>query len=182
MPVVNDVPNQNYFNPGLWTNLKPKEKTKKTEKRKVKDFENLLLSKNESVDAPVSDGVADAKTIDSLLDDVHAAGDALAKRPFPDEIKKYRETIKRFIGVIVENSYIIEEGRGVPNWQKPKYNIPGIVIDKGKRTERSTFLNLKIIDTKLDNLAAEILVSQKSRIKILAAINEINGLLVDMLH
>ncbi|MDR2842253.1 MAG: DUF327 family protein [Spirochaetaceae bacterium] len=188
MPLVNWNP-FTIPNPLLNENLKHNAgKTSEKEKTKrAPAFSRLLKKGLTGTKERIAISAADAalsqeKIVETLLDDVFSAGDDLKNRPFPNEIKKYRDCIKKFIGYVVENNYTIEKNKGVPNGQKPKYNRPGLKVDPEKRSERMQFSAIKIIDQKLDKLAAEILMVQNVNIKLLADIEEINGLLIDMLQ
>jgi uncharacterized protein YaaR (DUF327 family) len=48
--------------------------------------------------------------------------------------------------------------------------------------KRKKFTQVEIIDQKLEQLAAGILSNQKDQLGLLGKIEEINGLLVDLLH
>ncbi|MDR2071866.1 MAG: DUF327 family protein [Spirochaetaceae bacterium] len=100
-----------------------------------------------------------------LLDQVHIAGDALSKRPFPPEIKAYKEAVRDFVHYVVENSFDTEE------------QMSGINIRRRKK-----FTMVQVIDKKLEEMAVAILQGQADKLGILARIEEINGLLVDLLQ
>jgi uncharacterized protein YaaR (DUF327 family) len=48
-------------------------------------------------------------------------------------------------------------------------------------TKQKTYTLVKVVDEKLDSLAADILFNQKDQIALAAKVNEISGLLVDIL-
>ena len=68
--------------------------------------------------------------------------------------------------------YDIEEEKGIP-----------IRTGKGlmRVTKQNTYTLVKVVDEKLDSLAADILFNQKNQIALAAKVNEISGLLVDIL-
>ena len=92
-----------------------------------------------------------------------ASGDALKKTPDMDTIREYRHTVKSFVKFVVQHSIRVEE------------TTSGANIMKRKR-----FTLVRVIDEKLDALAASVLAGQKEQISILAQIDQINGLLVDL--
>ena len=101
--------------------------------------------------------------LEELLDGVFASGDALKKTPAMDTIREYRHTVKSFVKFVVQHSIRVEE------------TTSGANIMKRKR-----FTLVRVMDEKLDALAASVLAGQKEQISILAQIDQINGLLVDL--
>jgi uncharacterized protein len=97
------------------------------------------------------------------LDSVFSSGDSLKKSPTLDAIKDYRQKVKAFIKYAVAHSIRVEE------------TTSGASILKRKR-----FTLVKVIDEKLQALAVSVLSAQKEQLAILAQIDEINGLLVDL--
>jgi len=103
----------------------------------------------------------------ALLDEVHESGDALSKRPFPEEIKRYKASVRRFMRFVVDNALGVETRRG----------RRGSIL---RGTEDKIHTTLTIVDAKLERLAADLLSGQADRLALLARIDEINGLLVDL--
>ncbi len=144
-----------------------KEKTSKTASTKRKSFGSVFkttkemseIQNIESADAPSE---AD---IPQLLDDIHSLGDALRDRTSPENLLKYKNAIKKFLHFIVEHGYTTNE-----TWVKKS------IFEKKKLTI------VRLVNQKLENLATGILSGQKKGLEILANIEEINGLLVDLLH
>jgi uncharacterized protein YaaR (DUF327 family) len=105
------------------------------------------------------------ESIQFLLDKVHDLGDALSKRPFIEEIKAYKQAVRNFVHYVVENGFDTEE------------HISGANLLKRKK-----FTLVQVIDKKLEEMAAAILRGQSNQLGILAALDEIKGLLVDLLE
>jgi uncharacterized protein YaaR (DUF327 family) len=103
--------------------------------------------------------------LENLLDDVYSKGEELKDSPTFDHIKTYRKSVKRFMDYIVKNTVRIDE------------KISGANILKRKR-----FTLVEIVDTKLESLVTEVLRSQKDQVSILNKVDEINGLLVDLMQ
>jgi uncharacterized protein YaaR (DUF327 family) len=101
--------------------------------------------------------------LNDLLDDVHSFGDALKNRPFPDEIQQYKRAVKRFMQFVVHNTFDIKSEQ---------------IKIRGKE---KVYTSVTVIDQKLESLAAKVMAGQGEKLGILARINEINGLLVDLL-
>lgn len=106
---------------------------------------------------------ASEESLHLLLDGVHNAGDALAKRPFPDEIKAYKQAVRNFVHYIVENCFAAEEHQSGANLLR-----------------RKKFTLVQIIDQKLEELASAVLQGQSDQLSILARTDEIRGLLIDL--
>jgi len=123
---------------------------------------------------PVSD-----ESINALMDDVRDSGDILKNRPLPDEIMRYKQAVRNFINYVVQNCYSLDYEEGVPNKLKPgfkgKRTAPG--ADKGKMHTK-----ISVIDKKLEDLAAMLLSSQKYQIELISRLEEIRGLLIDLLQ
>ncbi len=106
----------------------------------------------------------DSRNLEELLDEVSAMGEKLAENPTIDNIKEYKKRVGDFINYIVNKAVILEE------------RVSGLDILKRKR-----FTLVKIIDRKLEQLAAEVLRNQRDQLMILEKVEEINGMLVDLL-
>ena len=146
-------------------------KNKKTAEAKnsfVSFFEKAVLGKVKEL--PLSED-----SLHELLDEIHNAGDALSKRPFPPEIASYKEAVRDFIHYVVENSYGKEKQTGIKKYQK---------LSDGKVVPLSPkeFTLIKVIDSKLEGMAASILRGQLNQLEILEKLDEIKGLLVDLLE
>jgi uncharacterized protein YaaR (DUF327 family) len=141
------------------------------------DRDTLTLEPENAASAALSG----AGALTSLLDDVHDAGDALSKRPFPEEIKRYRSAVQKFMRYVIDNAYSVKEDTGIPNGEKAGFNGACRKHDPESRRARNKYSSVQIIDQKLDRLAADIMTGQMKQIKLLKNIEEINGLLVDLL-
>jgi uncharacterized protein len=142
-----------------------KKKTGRKEKAQRKSFSQLVESAGEGGEPSAEDFPEHGGRggIEELLDAVFSSGDTLKKAPTVDSIRDYRHKVKAFITYTVRHSVTVEE------------TTSGSNILKRKR-----FTILKVIDEKLEALAASVLAAQKEQIAILAQIDEINGLLVDL--
>lgn len=98
-----------------------------------------------------------------LLDAVFRAGDRLKRRTDAAALKTYREAVQRFVALVVKH------GLGVEHTQS------GSDVLKRKR-----YALIRVIDEKLDRLASAMLANQRNQLELLAKIDEITGLLVDL--
>ncbi len=154
-----------FFNPHGQKKRKveKKESTKKTFKTVMSQVnqDNSGLSGIESVSS-------EEFPLEELLDEIHEAGDYLKQSPTMTAVMEYKKSVKRFIKYIVGHGLELVEQEGVkfanPMKKQKKYTI------------------IRVIDQKLEKLAAGIMQNQKSQLEMLEAVNEINGLLVDLLQ
>lgn len=102
--------------------------------------------------------------LESLLDEVHQAGDRLKDNPSVDLVQAYKKAVRDFMHRVVEGSFSLEEK-----------------TSGGSILKRKKYYRIAVIDEALERLAAEILRNQRDKLEILRRVDEINGLLVDLL-
>ncbi len=141
-----------------------KKKVDKSEVKKM-NFSSLLeVDKNESISFDSIDN--SNLDLEDLLDDIHEAGETLKEIPSLQNIKIYKGTVSKFLKFIVKNSLETETSAGSnfnPLKKQKKYTI------------------IRIVDEKLERLAAGVLQNQSDKLNILEKIEEINGLIVNLL-
>jgi uncharacterized protein YaaR (DUF327 family) len=154
-------------------------KTGLRESRTVKFLEVLEQSAADSPEALgfFKDTAPSEEAVQELLDTVRSIGDDLRQRPVREEILKYKKAVRDFLHYVVENGYAVKEQEGIPNAQKPGYK--GSLWDPAAK-RATAFHIVRVVDRKLDKLAAEILNGQVSQLELLAKLEEITGLLVDL--
>ena len=106
------------------------------------------------------------------MDAVHSAGSDLLERPFGDEIIRYKKAVRDFVHYVVENGYEMVQLQG------PKKKV---MIRGEKEWLPRVYNQIKVIDKKLDELAAAILSGQADKLAKVSRLDEINGLLVDLI-
>jgi uncharacterized protein len=143
-----------------------KKKAGRKDKTQRRGFSDLVESVSESGEASTEDFADDHRRrgIEELLDAVFVSGDSLKKSPTLESIRDYRQKVKDFVTYAVRHSIAVEE------------TTSGANILKRKR-----FTLVKVIDEKLEALAVSVLAAQKEQLAILAQIDEINGLLVNLM-
>jgi uncharacterized protein YaaR (DUF327 family) len=178
--VDGDVPSF-YMNPAAYTHVK--EETKKTKgSRPVgktgfsRIFEELR-GKTAGELGPFPNLPVSEETLDLLMDEVRSAGDTLRSRPFPDEIIRYKQAVRNFMHYVVENSYALDHETGIPKFLKPGYKG---VRGTPEAMKQITYTKIKVIDKKLEDLAALLLSSQMPQLELASRLEEIKGLLVDL--
>jgi len=111
------------------------------------------------------------EALTELMDAVHSAGSDLKERPFADEILRYKKAVRNFVHYVIENGYEVQVSQGI----KKK------IASRGKDEWRTTvYRQVKVVDKKLEELAAAILAGQITQLQRVSKIDEITGLLVDL--
>ena len=116
------------------------------------------------------------RTLTDMSKEVHAAhliemkqgideqGARLADRVDVKEFEKYRRLIREFLDEIVSNGYT--------------FSREDAYAARGKHRYIAT---VKIVDEKLDELGKEVMSEQADKLKILSSIDDIRGLLLDLM-
>ncbi|MDR2629856.1 MAG: YaaR family protein [Spirochaetaceae bacterium] len=139
-------------------------------------FSTLLETTVEPAEVPGEYSPSD-EAVQELLDEVHSSGDDLKKRPFPEEIKRYKRAVRNFLHYVVENGFGVERQKGIPNSQKSGFKGP-----RESAKDYKAYTVVQVVDQKLEQLAAGILAGQVTQLEILAKVDEITGLLVNLLR
>ncbi|MDR2393949.1 MAG: DUF327 family protein [Treponema sp.] len=162
-----------FFNPGAYTGIKgePKKKPGDSSIRKGPPpfFSGILEHINRDAEAEPMATVGDLplseQGLNELLDAVHTTGDTLKNRPFPEEILQYKTAVRNFLHYVVKHGYTMEK------------QVSGTNLLK-----RKNFAIVQVVDRKLEQLAAGILAGQIVQLEILKRLEEITGLLVDVMQ
>jgi uncharacterized protein YaaR (DUF327 family) len=104
------------------------------------------------------------KHIGSLLGELVGLADTITCRNDIALFEKYRVRLKELLTEVAKNAYILS---------------PEFVTDKDGR--QRVYATISIIDGKLDSLAKEILSENSGRLDFLSRVDEIRGLIMDML-
>lgn len=125
------------------------------------------LEAEESEAAAAAPGIEDFSdaALARLLDDVHGSGDKLKENPTVALVQDYKKAVRDFVHYVVERSYSLEEK-----------------TSGGNILKRKKYYRLAVIDESLEKLAAEILRNQRDKLEILRRVDEIYGMLVDLLR
>jgi len=178
--VDGDVPSF-YMNPAAYTHVKEEPKKTKGVKHGGKaSFSHIfeeLRGKTAGELGPFPNLPVSEETLDLLMDEVRSAGDTLRSRPFPDEIVRYKQAVRNFMHYVVENCYNLDHETGIPKFLKPGYKG---VRGTPEAMKQITYTKIKVIDKKLEDLAAMLLASQMPQLELASRLEEIKGLLVDL--
>jgi uncharacterized protein YaaR (DUF327 family) len=104
------------------------------------------------------------RSLEELLDEVHSSGGDLLEAQSLEAIKRYRSAVRDFLDLALARMLALEE------------RSSGAGVAKRKR-----FTQIRIIDQKLERLVSDLLADQHRQLDLLGRVNEINGLLVDLL-
>lgn len=99
-----------------------------------------------------------------MLDEISAQGKKLGKRMDVRDMKHYRELIRDFMNEIVSRSH--------------KFTRENFLDRRGRHR---VYTMIKLVNKELDELALELIKDEKDHIQILNRIDEIRGLLIDLL-
>lgn len=105
-----------------------------------------------------------AGRLHGILEEISAQGKKIAKHMDLKDMKHYRELIKEFMNEIVNRSH--------------KFSRENFLDKKGRHR---VYTMIKLVDTNLDDLALEMIKEEQDPILILNKIDEIRGLLLDIL-
>lgn len=148
---------------------------------RVQDIQSKMMVSADKMEAEPNSQIAEKKVnfrrqltllgkeehkayLDELRGQIEQAGARLSKKADVTELYKYRELVKKFMNEAVSNGYAFD-----------KFDT------MDARGRHRMFAVIKKIDVKLDELTKEVLSEQKDNITILDKIDDIRGLLVDLM-
>jgi uncharacterized protein YaaR (DUF327 family) len=102
--------------------------------------------------------------LNAMLGEISAQGKKIAKHMDVKDMKHYRELIKEFMNEIVNRSH--------------KFSRENFLDKKGRHR---VYTMIKLVDKNLDELATELIKDETDHLLILTKIDEIRGLLLDIL-
>jgi uncharacterized protein YaaR (DUF327 family) len=99
-----------------------------------------------------------------MLDEISSQGKKLSKHMDVRDMKSYRELIREFMNEVVSRSH--------------KFTRENFLDRKGRHR---VYTMIKLVNEELDKLAMELVKDEKDHIMILNKIDEIRGLLIDIM-
>lgn len=102
--------------------------------------------------------------MNELVQEIDKQGERLSKRADIKEFEKYRQLIREFLDEIVSNGYSFTKDNAF-----------------GSRGRYRYFAIVKTIDQKLEEMAKEVISGQADSIALLHRIDDIRGLILDMM-
>lgn len=131
-------------------NLKPRE-----DKKIEKDFKFTLLSK-------IEEGELQEK-LGMMIEEISAQGNKIAEHMDIRDMKQYRMMISDFMNEVVTHSHEFTRENFLD--KRGRHRVYGII---------------KKVNSNVDELAQELLKSEKNHLSILSKVNEIKGLILDI--
>ena len=143
-----------------------RKKNKSTKRLKGESFASIVEQSAEEK-SPFFDFEAHGEhreNLEELLDEVHQSGEMLAESQSLENIKRYRQAVSGFLKFVVDKMLKLEEQ-----------------TSGGNILRRKRFTQVKIVDGKLESLVQAVLGDQGKQLDVLERINEIRGLLIDLI-
>lgn len=128
---------------------------KSTPKESDGSFKFMLVSNIEEKDLQ--------NKLESLMDEITAQGERIAKHMDVTDMKKYRSLVKEFMNEVVTHSHEFSRENFLD--RRGRHRVYGIV---------------RLVDKNLDDLARELVKDEKDNLTILNKVGEIQGLLLDI--
>ena len=128
---------------------------KSTPKESDGSFKFMLVSNIEEKDLQ--------NKLGSLMDEITAQGERIAKHMDVTDMKKYRSLVKEFMNEVVTHSHEFSRENFLD--RRGRHRVCGIV---------------RLVDKNLDDLARELVKDEKDNLTILNKVGEIQGLLLDI--
>ncbi|GHV26667.1 hypothetical protein AGMMS4952_07160 [Spirochaetia bacterium] len=156
-----------FFNPAAYTTARAEVRDKGAVKPPKKTPFSRLLETRSTAAAEaeaLSSYPPSEEALQKLLDDVHSAGDTLKQRPLAEEIKQYKQAVRQFLHYLMENGYTVKTESYLFNHEKRRK------------------VQIEVVDQKLEQLAAGLFSGQIGQVELLARLDEITGLLVDLMQ
>ena len=159
-----------------YLNIEKKEdKEKRKKNSKVSSFSSLLSTSSEEVKKGALEKLFDSGrpedvSLEDALDEVHQLGEKLKENPTLARIKDYRKAVGGFVRYILKNGFVLSREK-----------LSGFKVLKLRPGEQPEVAVVRIVDQKLNELGRQVLENQQDQLAILEKIDEIHGILVDLL-
>ena len=148
---------------------KPQEKKESSRTSKTKkNFMSVIRSQTESESSgeALSPGEIESDVeLEDVLDRVHGLGEKLKEDPTLNTVQEYKKVVKKFLKIVVNRCYLVEERTSTKD-----------ILNQKK------FTQIRVIDQKLERLAAGVMSAQRDQIDILRRVDELYGALVNLLQ
>ncbi|MFW6362204.1 MAG: YaaR family protein [Spirochaeta sp.] len=147
---------------------KGKTEDKKRAQKKSGVFRSLFEADTAGETASASrlpNGPIQQQEAEELFQSIQSAGEQLKRFPGKENTAIYTALVKELVAKVVRDGIVVED------------HSSGSHVLK-----RKNFSLVRIVDEKLAQLADGLAVTQREQIEMLARVDEIQGLLVDLLH
>ena len=133
--------------------------------RFLRELESAEAKSDAGAVRSVQDGSIGSDPLEDLLDELHDAGDSLRSSSTYERIKRYKSAVKSFVAYVVSRTLKVEEKTSL-----------------GRINKRKKYTLVSVIDEKLESLAKDVVRNQSDQMEIVRRVDEINGLIVDLLQ
>jgi len=192
MPDIDSISSAYYYS-GLRTATSKSQKEKETEKTSTKNkvkFSELIKSSSTEETAATSlypteiEGLSTEEAAIYLKEEVEKAGNALSSEITLENLEQFKTAIKQFLTYIEKNNYEVETTVVMNRrLRKPVFYSPLPAFSTYQTPPmKKTKTSFTIINEKLDALTREMMSMQRDNIRILAQVEDIKGLIVDILN
>ncbi|MCQ2591658.1 MAG: YaaR family protein [Treponema sp.] len=159
-----------------------KEKTNSSNRVK---FSELLKSTNEKDNSLELNGfppeIANMSIEDAavfLKDKVDISGDKVAASASTENLMEFKKSVQQFIKFVVMNNFEVHQKK-LRGFSSPMQNFSTFNTKKRPKDPRTV---IQAVNTKLDALTRSMLSNQKNNLQLLAQVNEIKGLIIDLMQ
>jgi len=161
-------------------------KTDKSERTSKTKFSSLLNKTEEQAEEFQSNGLPpeiQSLSFDDavifLKDRVDNSGNALSEEFSQENLENFKKSVSQFIKFIVDNNFEVSSKKS----RRPQFVSPVNFFStyNTKARLKDPKVQVNVINEKLDNLARDMLNTQMNNLKLLQQVDEIKGLIVDLL-
>lgn len=137
-------------------NISPIQISRAVDKKSVKDTFKLKLDELEQDQIRVE--------LKNLYDKIESQSSKLSDKMFIDDLINYKKLVKEFLNITVNNSHVFFKENSLD-----------------RRGRHRVYSLVKKVDQELDELTQEFLDMENKRINILKRLNDIQGILMDIM-
>lgn len=154
------------YRPDVTNREKKQEKSGKSQKSGFSGVLGKIFGKeSEGAHLDPAHEIHNEEELRQLIDDIQQFGDALIRFPGIDNLTRYKQAIRDFVSHTTGHAFAAEEH-----------------ISRRNILNQKKYVIVSVIDEKLEKLTSRVLASQNQQMDLLDDIEEIQGLLIDILH
>jgi uncharacterized protein YaaR (DUF327 family) len=154
------------YRPDVTSREKKQEKSTKSQKSSFSGVLGKLFSgKADEGQLDAAQEIHNDEELRELIDDIQNFGDALIKFPGIDNLTRYKQAVRDFVAHATSHAFVAEEH-----------------LSRRSIINQKRYTLIEVVDQRLERLTREVLGSQRQQLDLLGDIEEIQGLLVDILH
>lgn len=140
-------------------------KKEKIDNKKKNLFQRELKRADES-SRITTPGLTGDEELSELMDVLFKNGEDMVKDPTMNNLRSYRSSVSLFFKFVIKESLNFDSIEGRLNT---------------KTFERKCYALVSVVDNKIDDIAKNVLGDQRKQFDLLGAVEEINGLIIDLI-